>query len=142
MEICRSVENFYLWIQMEIMVVDRFCRLGTTFTFQEIPCVAYRSVRSQRLKICLWGTRSHWKCIIPVFSWKVFIGFRIVLNTIWGSFSLWLDPCLFIEHKYSQTCIKKSPLGYLISCVFTQWKRVKTHVLSDQSVHLRIHIAV
>ena len=32
-----------------------------------------------------------------------------------------------------------------ISCVFaffTQWKRVKTHVLSDQSVHLRIHIAV
>jgi hypothetical protein len=32
-----------------------------------------------------------------------------------------------------------------ISCVFaffTLWKRVKTHVLSDQSVHLRIHIAV
>jgi hypothetical protein len=32
-----------------------------------------------------------------------------------------------------------------ISCVFaffTLWKRVKTHVLSDQSVHLCIHIAV
>ena len=32
-----------------------------------------------------------------------------------------------------------------ISCVFaffTLWKRIKTHVLSDQSVHLRIHIAV
>jgi hypothetical protein len=30
-----------------------------------------------------------------------------------------------------------------ISCVFAffaLWKRVKTHVLSDQSVHLRIHI--
>ena len=32
-----------------------------------------------------------------------------------------------------------------ISCVFaffTLWKWVKTYVLSDQSVHLRIHIAV
>jgi hypothetical protein len=42
---------------------------------------------------------------------------------------------------------RKQPIAseLQISCVFaffTLWKRVKTHVLSDQSVQLRIHIAV
>jgi hypothetical protein len=49
-------------------------------------------------------------------------------------------PCRFHINVKIKWCTE-----HQISCVFaffTQWKRVKTHVLSDQSVHLRIHIAV
>jgi hypothetical protein len=44
-----------------------------------------------------------------------------------------------------KTIINKPISELQISCVFaffTLWKRVKAHVLSDQSVHLRIHITV
>jgi hypothetical protein len=56
-------------------------------------------------------------------------------------FRSWIDLRIIIWKK-TPNC---TDTELQISCVFaffTQWKRVKTHVLSDQSVHLRIHIAV
>jgi hypothetical protein len=58
------------------------------------------------------------------------------------------EPSLFtwdgVDGFKIYECFFNSDTELQICCVFaffTLWKRVKTHVLSDQSVHLRIHIA-